>query len=187
VFRLAAPSQHDLDRHLGEARQGELTYPFVGATRTGEAPPGYRLDHYECHVGFPVDFDRAKAGLMTWQGHRHAGAHVHPDVLEAGETVIVVFGVGPIHVLAPCRIVYVVDEPDRFGFAYGTLPGHPEEGEEAFLVERGGDRAVKFTIHAFSRPAQALVRASGPIGRSVQRRTTSRYLEGLAGYAAGSP
>ena len=27
---------------------------------------------------------------------------------------------------APCRVVYVIDEPDVRGFAYGTLPGHPE-------------------------------------------------------------
>jgi uncharacterized protein (UPF0548 family) len=35
---------------------------------------------------------------------------------------------GPIRV--PCRVVYVLDEPERRGFAYGTLPGHPESGEE---------------------------------------------------------
>jgi hypothetical protein len=27
---------------------------------------------------------------------------------------------------AVCRVVAVIDEPDRFGFAYGTLPDHPE-------------------------------------------------------------
>ena len=39
----------------------------------------------------------------------------------------------------PCRVVYVVDEPDRRGFAYGTLPGHPESGEELFLVRYDPD------------------------------------------------
>ena len=34
---------------------------------------------------------------------------------------------------APCRVVYVIDEPDIRGFAYGTLPGHPESGEERFV------------------------------------------------------
>jgi phosphatidylserine/phosphatidylglycerophosphate/cardiolipin synthase-like enzyme len=37
-----------------------------------------------------------------------------------------------------CRVVYVIDEPDgpiaRFGFAYGTLPGHAVAGEELFLA-----------------------------------------------------
>jgi uncharacterized protein (UPF0548 family) len=36
------------------------------------------------------------------------------------------FGIG---FKAPVRVVYVVDEPTRRGFAYGTLPGHPESGE----------------------------------------------------------
>jgi uncharacterized protein (UPF0548 family) len=43
-------------------------------------------------------------------------------------------------------------DPDRYGFAYGTLPAHPEEGEELFLVTRGGDDTVRFEITAFSRP-----------------------------------
>ena len=36
--------------------------------------------------------------------------------------------IGPLTAVAVCRIVAVVDEPDRYGFAYGTLPGHTERG-----------------------------------------------------------
>ncbi|GAA4732513.1 hypothetical protein GCM10023350_14890 [Nocardioides endophyticus] len=49
------------------------------------------------------------------------------------------FGLGPLALRIPCRVVYVVDEPERAGFAYGTLPGHPETGEELFLLSRLGD------------------------------------------------
>ena len=59
-------------------------------------------------------------------------------------------------VSAPVRVVYVVDEPRRRGFAYGTLPGHPESGEEAFVVELQEDDEVTFTVTAFSRPASTL-------------------------------
>jgi Domain of unknown function (DUF1990) len=41
---------------------------------------------------------------------------------------------------APCRVVCVVDEAgptSKFGFAYGTLPGHVESGEERFLILAG--------------------------------------------------
>ena len=38
--------------------------------------------------------------------------------------------------LNAARVVFVIDEPGRFGFAYGTLPRHVESGEERFLVER---------------------------------------------------
>jgi uncharacterized protein (UPF0548 family) len=65
------------------------------------------------------------------------------------------------------------------GFAYGTLPGHPERGEEAFLVRRHHGAAVTFTITAFSRPASALARAAGPVGRGIQRRITGRYLSAI--------
>ncbi|HEV8560641.1 MAG TPA: DUF1990 family protein [Actinophytocola sp.] len=43
---------------------------------------------------------------------------------------------------APGRVVHVVEEEHRRGFAYGTLPGHPECGEEAFLLERHADGTV---------------------------------------------
>jgi uncharacterized protein (UPF0548 family) len=79
----------------------------------------------------------------------------------------------------------VVDEADRYGFAYGTLPGHPEQGEEAFVVERLADRTV-FRIVALSRPAEWLARAGGPISRRIQRSTARRYLDALAAHVGAS-
>jgi uncharacterized protein (UPF0548 family) len=44
---------------------------------------------------------------------------------------------GPVGVVRePVRVVAVADEPDRCGFAYGTLPEHEVCGEEAFVVAR---------------------------------------------------
>ena len=58
-----------------------------------------------------------------------------------------------------CRVVYVVDEPGRFGLAYGTLPGHVERGEERFLVERDStDGSVWYDLLAFSRPNSLVAR-----------------------------
>jgi len=37
-------------------------------------------------------------------------------------------GVSGVWFLNAARIVYVIDEPRRFSFAYGTLPGHAERG-----------------------------------------------------------
>ena len=99
--------------------------------------------------------------------------------LAAGVDVIAVARVGPIHALAPCRIAYVHDEPDRFGFAYGTLPGHPERGEEAFIVERDAQDLATFSIIAFSRPADLAARLGRPVARAIQQRTTNAYLEAL--------
>jgi uncharacterized protein (UPF0548 family) len=76
--------------------------------------------------------------------------------------------------LNACRIVYVVDEAgatSKFGFAYGTLPGHVESGEERFLVEWDrGDDAVWYDILAFSRPNHILPRLGYPFVRVLQKR-----------------
>jgi uncharacterized protein (UPF0548 family) len=64
----------------------------------------------------------------------------------------------------------VIDEKNRFGFAYGTLPGHAECGEEIFMVERHEDDSVHYVIKAFSRPRLWLARLGYPIARAQQRK-----------------
>lgn len=76
--------------------------------------------------------------------------------------IILRLGVGSLAVEAPVRVVYLVDEPHRKGFAYGTLPGHPESGEEAFVVELHDGGAVTFAITAFSRPPTSLAASEVP-------------------------
>jgi uncharacterized protein (UPF0548 family) len=95
--------------------------------------------------------------------------------------------------LNACRIVYAVDEMGpvcRFGFAYGTLPGHAESGEERFLVE--WDRAdddVWYDIIAFSRPNHLLARLGYPLTRRTQKRfarDSAAAMRKAVGTAAGS-
>jgi uncharacterized protein (UPF0548 family) len=169
-------------------RTAELTYPEVGATG-GELPPGYR--HLRRRVSLGTGravFDAAADALFGW--HMHAGSvtRVAATAPRAGPDVIVVLtvGAGPLRVHAPCRVVWMADEPRRQGFAYGTLPGHPERGEESFVVEFGEDDAVSFAITAFSRPASLLARMAGPIGGLAQRGMTNRYLRTLAGLAGAA-
>jgi uncharacterized protein (UPF0548 family) len=83
-------------------------------------------------------------------------------------------------------VVYVTTEPDRRGFAYGTLPGHPECGEEAFHLVRQGS-SVLFRVRAFSRPRHPLARLGAPVTRAMQRRTNHRYLEVMRQEAATGP
>ncbi len=88
-------------------------------------------------------------------------------------------GIGRASIRIPCRVVYVIDEPNRVGFAYGTLLGHPVTGEELFLVQRHGDGRVTFTVSAFSRPATTLTRAAGPVTRWAQSQMMDRYPRAL--------
>ncbi|SES46353.1 Uncharacterized protein, UPF0548 family [Pedococcus cremeus] len=152
-----------------------LTYAAVGATASA-SPPGYACVHLS-RILRRRDFESAVEDLMTWRVHRRAGLGVAASGSAQPDTVVDMrLGLGALAVRIPCRVVYVVDEPDRRGFAYGTLPGHPETGEEVFLLHRHSDGHVELTITAFSRPATLLARAGGPFARWVQMAMTKRYL-----------
>jgi len=164
-------------RHVG----GPFTYPRVGGTQ-GPLPVGYHHTELSRVVGRGEgDFARAGALLMSWDVHRRAGLTVTADEDRAapGVEVVVGLGFGRLRVHAPCRVVYVIDEPRQQGFAYGTLRGHPETGEELFLVDWPDDDVVTFSVRAFSRPALWWSRLGGPVARRVQAWVTERYLEAL--------
>jgi uncharacterized protein (UPF0548 family) len=77
--------------------------------------------------------------------------------------------------LNTARIAYLVEESgevERFGFGYGTLPGHVERGEERFGVEwnRRLDGSVYYDVFAFSRPKHPLVWPGYPFARLLQKR-----------------
>ena len=188
MFSLTRPSQVDLDRVLAAARIAAPTFDHVGATRSSERIAGFRFDRYSETVGNgPADWEAGRGGLRAWAAHKGAGASVTPEnaPLDAGETVVVCVRVGPLHALIPCRISYVVDEPRQFGFAYVTLPGHPECGEESFMLSRSDDGSVVFTMTSHSHPAELLARLGGPVSRLIQRRTNFGYIAGMRAYIAG--
>ena len=153
----------DLRRSLADL---PLTYEEVGATAGPTLPKGYRHDRVSAEVGRGAGtWARAQEALRTWQAHRRAQATIYPGsaVIAAGTEVVATVRLGPLFVIAPCRVVYVTAEPDRVGFAYGTLPGHPERGQEAFHLTRSDDGTVRFEIVAFSQPATAMARLGGPL------------------------
>jgi uncharacterized protein (UPF0548 family) len=176
-------------RLLASLPGAELTYAESGATLTGSAPMGFRHDRYAAELGRgqPV-FERAVAGVQTWRTHRVLGVRVFPDTerIVPGTHVVVTLGSSVLALAAPCRVVGVVDESDRWGFAYGTLPGHPEQGEEAFVVSMAADETVQLEIVALSRPGAALVRLAGPVGPLVQRAATKAYLRALRAFVQGA-
>lgn len=84
-----------------------------------------------------------------------------------------------------CRIVDVDDRTDRYRFTYGTLPTHPEQGEESFTVTRASDGHVDFEIVAASRPRHLLARLMPPVARRLQARAVARYLDAMEANALG--
>jgi uncharacterized protein (UPF0548 family) len=155
----------------------DLTYPEHGATRA-VLPSGYHHLERRARLGTGrVVFERGAAALMSWEMHRAAGLRVTAEGdARPGERVVSRIAPG---IAAPCRVVYVIDEPGRRGFAYGTLPGHPESGEEAFIMGIDEADEVWFTVRAFTRPSTLLARISGPFGRGAQRLMAGRYIRAM--------
>lgn len=151
----------------------DLTYPEHGATMAA-LPPGYHHLERRARLGTGTEvFERGAAALMSCEVHRAAGLRIIAgDDIRPGERVVSRIA----GLTAPCRVVYVVDEPGRRGFAYGTLPGHPASGEEAFILDIDEAAKVWFTVRAFSRPGTPLARVAGPFGRVAQRLMTGRYI-----------
>jgi uncharacterized protein (UPF0548 family) len=166
---------------LAQLHAARLNYAEAGATRR-ELPAGYRHLRRQVTVGAgSARFEDASRVLLNWDMQRRSGLRVQPSSrgVEEDSVALMRLGIGIAAIEAPVRVVYVVDEPRRRGFAYGTLQGHPERGEEAFVVEHRGDDTVVFTLTAFSRPAWWIVRVAGPIVRGVQGLITNRYVRSL--------
>jgi len=178
----------EVERRLAAARQAEVTYDHVGSTLAPERWPDRRPHVRQRVLGLGAeDFAAAADRVRAWAPQRHLGATVHPadPPIVEGTAVLVELRKGPLAVVAPTRVVAVIDEPGRrFGFAYGTLPGHVESGEESFLVELQGDPGdpeapVVGTVSVDAVPATLVARLGAPLVHVVQRWAVGRYLEAL--------
>lgn len=173
--------------------RGELNYPGVGFTEHGQSPEGFRLLVSQTYLGEGVAvYRRVAQGILGWELQRRSGLRVRTesDVVVPGARVVSGFGVGPFRINAPCEVVWVHPPqpggaPQSAGVGYGTLPGHPERGEEAFEVEIDAQDRVSLTITAFSRHANWFYTAGGALARRAQSLITSRYIEGARQLAAG--
>ena len=155
-----------------------LTYTEVGAT-AGPLPAGYHHVQKSAVIGRGRRrFEEAADEGMRWGMLRGAGLRVEATTEVAAVDSAVIVHLGPVR--APCRVVYVVDDPDRRGFAYGTLPGHAESGEERFVVRYDpATDEVYADVTAFSRHATWWSRLGSPVTSVIQRVVTERYLRAL--------
>lgn len=169
---LARPESAAIERHL--ERQGALpcSYPEVGTTRDDRVPARYNLDHNRQLLGRgPAVFAAASRSIREWRMFPAGWTDIVPRAaIREGETIAVLIHALGLWWLNACRIVYVIDEPRRFGFAYGTLPGHIERGEERFTVEWLADDTVWYDVRAVSQPRHWSAWLGYPVTRALQRR-----------------
>ncbi len=190
---------------MPELWETPVTYGAVGATQAADLlrypPEGYRPIERRARIGHgDARFEWACASAMSWGIQKGSGFRVRladgPEEAHSGETIFGPDGtpflrpgdtavlsvpiVGPLALKAPVRVLYLIEERKRRGFAYGTLPGHPEDGEESFIVSQSSDDSVWLTVRAFSRPSLRWWWMLYPILRLGQAVTTRRYLRALA-------
>ena len=170
------PAVDSIRRFIAEQAKLDFSYSAVGAS-AATPPAGFVVDRTRIKLGEgEAVYESASAALRRWDHFRLGWVDVwSPETpIEAGEVVAVMGRALGLWWLNCCRIVYVVNETGpirKFGFAYGTLPGHVESGEERFVIEwNQGDNSVWYDILAFSRPSQVLIRLGSPIVRRMQKR-----------------
>lgn len=182
MFALRRPTEEQLRRQINEQARLPFTYAAVGTTNEGSTPRGFNADHARFQLGSGEQtFARAKESLRRWAQFNLSWGHAFPadTPIEEGRTVAVAFHSLGLWCVGYARIVYVIDEPRRFGFAYGTLPGHMENGEEQFLIERADDGTVWYSIRAFSRPKHVLTWLGYPYVRRLQKRFVRESAEAM--------
>lgn len=162
---------HSTQKYLEQQHLLPYTYATVGASRLTESVAKFDNDFLKVAIGRGKDdFQRAKKALTLWKMFPEGWTRILPENAPIREHVVVAIYARVMGYWwrNACRIVYVVDEPDCFGFANGTLPGHMECGEELFCVILGANDVVWYEIRAFSRPRHVLARLFYPWLRFLQ-------------------
>jgi len=168
-----------IERYLASQESLPLSCDAVGATATSP-PDHFVIDRTRVLLGQGEDvYLRACESLRSWDHFRLGWVTVFPQPapLVVGQIVAVTVGRLGCWWLNACRIVELIDDKPvernathRFGFAYGTLPGHAERGEERFLVEWNCETdEVHYDILAFSQPRHWLARLGYPMVRRLQK------------------
>ena len=172
AISITYPTVARLEKFLEGRKNQVLSYREVGDS-VKEQVPNYDNDHYSILLGKgePV-WEAAKAALHRWAQFPEGWTSIYPAKapLRQGQTVAVIFRVMGIWWINSARIIYTLDEPNRFGFAYGTVKGHVEKGEECFWIERNSEGEISYHIRAFSRPNYWWLWLVYPLARSFQRR-----------------
>lgn len=188
-----------------KASSDSLNYPYLGLTRLAATkPPGATswpkgFSHVDKNllVGTgPEVFAALAEGIMTWQIQRLSGLSVKaPPRAVVGAKVVSGFGVGALRLPVPCEVVWALEPTEvvradgsevmMAGFGYGTLPGHPALGEEAFVAMMMPDGGVHFRLLAFSRPRGLIFTLGSPVTKLTQAGVTRSYLQAARTVAGG--
>ena len=178
---LKYPDKETLDWFLEGRKQEVFSYKELGQSQEKRII-GYDNDHNKILLGQgEVIWENAKTALNNWQQFPEPWTKIYPNTtpLLKGNTVVVLFKLFGLWWHNSARIVYNYDEADRYGFAYGTLLEHVEQGEEFFWIERDKKGDIYYHIQAFSKPRFWLAKLAYPIARMYQRKFVKESLASM--------
>jgi uncharacterized protein (UPF0548 family) len=191
LIRWRRPSGREIEELLGSGDRA-FSYVEVGQTAQLDAPgvrdalaSRYDVDHHRFDLGTGRGrFERARSALRAWRQFEVPWLELHGAQPVAKDQVVATLTrVAGLWYLNPCRVVYsgFADDADSAAFAYGTLGGHVESGEERFSVSfDAATGRVSYEIRAFSRPAVLLTKLGYPFARRIQRRFAAASARALA-------
>jgi uncharacterized protein (UPF0548 family) len=159
-----------------------FSYQEIGLTQEATRPAGYFLDSTRVTIGKGHEtFFRARVALMKWAMHNSPILQLKPSdaKLKVGSSVCLQVGMAGIFLLSACQVVYVIDQPQSFGFGYGTLRDHPARGEERFLLKHQENDDVVLSLFAFSKPSSWLYWLGLPVTRLMQAFFTRTYIQNM--------
>lgn len=185
MLSFTKPNADDIARFRHQQANFDFNYPDVGAT-CRELPSGYDHNQVEEEIGCRVsDFQAAKSAMLAWKHFDVGWVAALPATtpIHEGENIAIRARILGLWALAACRIVEVFDEDSptskRFGYSFGTLPGHPEQGEERFEIRSSADGIVTYRITAFFRPNYLSAKIAWPYFRHCFNQFRRQSLETL--------
>lgn len=140
------------------------------------------------------DVRPASGPMYSGVGFDHEGHPIAPTRLEAeqrfdadgtpfvgpGTTVRIHGRVGGLRADGELRVIFVVEEPRRVGFALGTVGDSVVSGEESFMLEWHENDEVWFTVRAFDAPQGMLYKLFRGLVRRRRRELFTRYLRAIS-------
>ncbi|OCG75815.1 DUF1990 family protein [Microbacterium sediminis] len=162
-FRTAAEELLSWGAQRGASIRVAEVRPAAGPAYTGVSFDG---------EGNPI----APAGM---EGEQRFDAEGTP-LVSAGATVKLQGRVRGHHAGGEYRVIFVVEEKRRVGFALGTVGGAVVSGEESFMIEWRDNDEVWFSVRAFDRPTRPLGRLFPGLVRRRRRALFDRYLRAIS-------
>ncbi|NUN99922.1 MAG: DUF1990 domain-containing protein [Saprospiraceae bacterium] len=179
------PQLSTLAAFLDQEKLLDITYEHRGASAKSQKVPGFDNDFQRVNIGQgSAAFEQACAAIRNWSMFPPGWTIILPrhTPIRAGETVAMYAKAFGVWWRNSCRIIYVIEEPGRFGFAYGTLPGHIECGEELFMAEQDENGQVWYTIRAFSKPKRWYAKIAYPLMRGFQAQFRKDSAQAMKNY-----